>query len=214
MEALVFFQLNRQIFGLCPCCGEFFRLSDCNLYQGDPPNNDWLSTLTDSAVMAEEAVAEFSNRKSLTHKEAKIAGRTQANEELKQIDTVFHPNDLSADDAKTIFHPVDFIVFNGMTNQSSGWIEELVFLDGPKETPEAKAVQESIAEVIAKGAYEWITLTVDEQGDVHEQSYWDPNYSDDLKLPSFGPIPEEHLQKYGSRIPRDLSNHDFPKGLP
>ncbi|MFM1756945.1 MAG: hypothetical protein RL621_1932, partial [Bacteroidota bacterium] len=31
-DILIFFEYQRQIFGICPCCGDFFRLSDTKIY--------------------------------------------------------------------------------------------------------------------------------------------------------------------------------------
>jgi predicted Holliday junction resolvase-like endonuclease len=214
MDALLFLQLNNQIFGICPCCGEFFRLSECNLFQGEEPEQDWLNSLTSKKADIDAEAVELTNRKSLVREEANTLGRIRANEEIKDIDTVFHPNNLSADDAKTIFHPVDFIVFNGMNDTKSRFIENLVFLDGPKETTEARSIQRSIADTIANGEYEWIVLRVDKHGAVRELAYNDADYTDDLRLPSFGQMPESDRQKYGSRPRPDHSNHDFRRGLP
>jgi hypothetical protein len=41
-QTLLFFQYQRQIFGICTCCGEFFRLSDCKVYQEAKAPTDWL----------------------------------------------------------------------------------------------------------------------------------------------------------------------------
>ena len=214
MDTLLFFQLNKQIFGICPCCGDFFRLSECDLFQGEAPEADWLDSLTGRTQDIEAEAVDLANRKSLVREEAKTLGRIRANEEIKDIDTLFHPNNLSADDAKTIFHPVDFIVFNGMNDPKSRFVENLVFLDGPKETPEAKAIQTSIADTIANGEYEWIVLRVDKDGAVRELAYDDDDYTDDIRLPSFGQMPESDGQKYGSLPRPDHSNHDFRRGLP
>ena len=40
-QTLLFFQYQRQIFGICTCCGEFFRLSDCKVYQEAKAPTDW-----------------------------------------------------------------------------------------------------------------------------------------------------------------------------
>ena len=32
-DMLIFFEYQRQIFGICPCCGDFFRLSDTKIYK-------------------------------------------------------------------------------------------------------------------------------------------------------------------------------------
>lgn len=37
---------------------------------------------------------------------------------MKQVDKVIHPQKLNPDDAKVIFHPVDYAVFNGMKDSN------------------------------------------------------------------------------------------------
>ena len=38
-----FFAIQRQIFGLCTCCGEIFRLSNTNVYMKKKPPADWMT---------------------------------------------------------------------------------------------------------------------------------------------------------------------------
>jgi hypothetical protein len=44
-DLIKFFSYQRQIFGVCPCCGELFRLSDCKVYRKDVPIIDWKEKL-------------------------------------------------------------------------------------------------------------------------------------------------------------------------
>ena len=54
-------------------------------------------------------------------------GRAQAKRLVRKIDPVFTPRKLNPDDAKVIFHPVDFLVFNGM--KRAGPMRNLLLLD-------------------------------------------------------------------------------------
>ena len=42
---LKFFQLQRQIFGVCPNTGSIFRLSECHIYVKKKPEPDWMQQL-------------------------------------------------------------------------------------------------------------------------------------------------------------------------
>ena len=64
---------------------------------------------------------------------ARIVGRRSARLAVRRIDPVFAPRRLNADDAKVLFHPVDYVVFRGMKEQ--GEIREIILLDG--ETKES-----------------------------------------------------------------------------
>ena len=44
-DMLIFFEYQRQIFGICPCCGDFFRLSDTKIYKDERKSTDWLDKL-------------------------------------------------------------------------------------------------------------------------------------------------------------------------
>ena len=44
-EVIKFFQIERQIFGICSDCGEIFRLSDCKIFMRKKGANDWFNQL-------------------------------------------------------------------------------------------------------------------------------------------------------------------------
>ena len=70
-------------------------------------------------------------------------------------------------DAKVIFHPIDYIVFNGMKGSDS--IKNIVFLDRIAISPNHRQLQKSIGRVIEKENYEWLTLRVREDGCIIEE---------------------------------------------
>lgn len=65
-----------------------------------------------------------------------------------------------------IFHPVDYIVFNGMKENS---LKNLLLLDRETKSTEHRMLQRSIERVIEKGNYEWQTLRVLEDGRIKEE---------------------------------------------
>jgi predicted Holliday junction resolvase-like endonuclease len=81
---------------------------------------------------------------------------------VRKVDPVFTPNKLNPDDAKVIFHPVDYLVFNGMKKKPE--IKNIVFLDNVIKRKEQKSIQKSIEKTIEKENYEWITVQVSETG--------------------------------------------------
>ena len=44
-ELIKFFSVQRQIFGVCTCCGDIFRLSDAKVYLKEKPQPDWMDKL-------------------------------------------------------------------------------------------------------------------------------------------------------------------------
>ena len=169
-QMLLFFQYQRQIFGICPCCGDFFRLSDCKIYKEDKAPTDWLDKLAkeDRRLDAKELVIE--EKLELLKLASKEKARKEANKLVNKIDTVFSPQQLNPDDAKVIFHPIDFVVFNGMKADKNGAaLENIVLLDSKKQNAEAKKIQKSVMKAVDKEKYEWLTLRVNNDGIIKEE---------------------------------------------
>lgn len=171
-EILEFYSSLRQIFGVCPECEDIFRLSDCKLYQREKkkPTADWKEKI-DLELMKLQYLEEKLHEKIALAKEAAVlAGRREADRQVKKIDNIFRPLKLNPNDAKVIFHPVDFIVFNGMHSVSNDTgIKNLLLLDKGGKTNEYATVQKSVQTVIEKENYEWLTLRVESDGTITEE---------------------------------------------
>lgn len=168
-QTLLFFQYQRQIFGICTCCGDFFRLSDCKVYQEAKAPTDWLDKMGKDERRMDLAEEKLNLVLEELKQAARVKGRNTANRIVKQVDKVFHPQKLNPDDAKVIFHPVDYVVFNGMKENKTEGLDSILLLDGEKITTEGKRIQKSIMKVIDKGNYEWITLRVENDGSIKEE---------------------------------------------
>lgn len=169
-EMLLFFQYQREIFGICPCCDEFIRLSDCKIYKDERKSSDWLDKLGNEERKLDTLEAQITEDLKFYNEEAREKGRKEANKKIKKVDKIFTPQKLNPDDAKVIFHPVDFVVFNGMKNGSNGEaLKNIVLLDSEKNSTEHKQIQNSIIKTIEKQSYEWITLRVDVDGNISEE---------------------------------------------
>ena len=89
---------------------------------------------------------------------------------IKKIDTIFLPLNLNCNDCKVMFHPVDFIVFNGMNNRTGDCsIKEILLLDKKKKSGENLTIQKSIEKAVQSKKYEWLTLRVDNDGQINEE---------------------------------------------
>jgi predicted Holliday junction resolvase-like endonuclease len=168
-QTLLFFQYQRQIFGICTCCGDFFRLSDCKVYQEAKAPTDWLDKIEKDERrmdLEEEKLAEVLEE---LKQAARERGRKTASKMVKEVDMVFYPQKLNPDDAKVIFHPVDYVVFNGMKENKTEGLDSILLLDGEKRTTEGKQIQKSIMKAVDKGNYEWITLRVENDGGIKEE---------------------------------------------
>jgi predicted Holliday junction resolvase-like endonuclease len=169
-DLLKFFSLQRQIFGVCPHTGNIFRLSDCNVYLKKKPEHDWMKKLEVEFEKISKAEQKLDDKEYRIREVAKERGRKEAAKRTRKIDKIFSPLKLNADDSKVIFHPVDFVVFNGMKKISPNTkLKEIVLLDSKKSNPDKKRLQQSIDKVIEKDNYEWITMRVLENGDIREE---------------------------------------------
>jgi predicted Holliday junction resolvase-like endonuclease len=162
-----FFALQRSIFGLCPCCGELFRLSDSRVFLKTRPKKDWMDILRARDARLDGVEEQIDDAEEALREKARIVGRRSARLAVRRIDPVFAPRRLNADDAKVLFHPVDYVVFRGMKEQ--GTIKEIILLDGETRAPDRVRLQKSIEKVVEMGNYEWLTVRVQEDGSVIEE---------------------------------------------
>lgn len=162
-----FFAIQRNIFGLCPCCGEIFRLSDCRVYLRTKPQRDWMDILDSKDDRLNRKEEQIDEIEETLREKAREAGRRMARRAITRIDPIFAPRRLNADDAKVLFHPVDYVVFCGM--KDSGNVREIVLLDRKAEAPKRRRVQKSIEKVVEAGKYDWLTVRVQNDGSLVEE---------------------------------------------
>lgn len=162
-DLIKFFSYQRQIFGVCTCCGELFRLSDCKVYLKEAPVSDWMEKLEKQNEALDRFEEKLDEKMDALREKAREAGRKQADRLIKKVDTVFAPLKLNPDDAKVVYHPVDFVVFNGMKAKD---LKNLVVLDAREKPDDLKNLQESIAKTIEKNNFEWLTINVGMNGKI------------------------------------------------
>jgi len=163
-EMVKFFSLQRQIFGICPKCEDFFRLSDCNIFLKRKPVPDWMDKISKEEERLTGLEGKLEEKKGELQEKAREKGRELAQKAIKKIDPVFAPRKLNADDAKVIFHPIDYIVFKGMKDSDS--IKGILLLDREAKDGNHRAIQKSIEKVVEQENYEWQTLRVQEDGKI------------------------------------------------
>jgi predicted Holliday junction resolvase-like endonuclease len=162
-ELIKFFSYQRQIFGVCPCCGELFRLSDCKVYRKDAPITDWKEKLEKQSTALDRFEEKLDEKMDALREKARETGRKQADKLIKKVDPVFAPLKLNPDDAKVVFHPIDFLVFSGMKAKD---LKSLIVLDSKEKPKDLLSIQESVMNTISKGNYEWLTMNVEIGGKI------------------------------------------------
>ena len=155
--------LQRRIFGICPNCNDFFRLSDCKIYSKKKPLLDWKDKIERESEKIDTLQLKISEMEGELREKAREKGRRMANRVIKRIDPIFFPRKLNPDDAKVIFHPIDYVVFNGMKSKE---LKNIVLLDRETGTSTHKKIQRSIESTIDHERYEWLTIRVEDDGKV------------------------------------------------
>jgi predicted Holliday junction resolvase-like endonuclease len=156
------FALQSQVFGVCPCCGELFRLSDCELFSGLPPAHTWFDSLEEESAVLDEREEALEMRLEQLREAARSKGRRKAQQTVARVDRIFSPLKLHADDAKTICHPIDYVVFDGLSRKRA--VTRLVLLDRDADSITREKLQGSVRRAIEHGNIVWSELHVSDQG--------------------------------------------------
>ncbi len=155
------FQDFRTILCICPCCGEIVRVSDLHLQYRDEAPKTWLDEYESKLRELDVKSEEFDEQKSRIRKEAIARGRRRV------IDTVnmcindsisclgFDPYDI-----KSLFSPIDFVVFNGMNHGKE--LDDIVFLG----TKSRDKIRKSLQKTINDENYDFMIARVSDEGSV------------------------------------------------
>lgn len=166
-EILNFFQIQRSIFGVCPHSGDIFRLSECKIFLKTKPKKDWMDVLRRKELRLEKLDDRIEESRKRLEELAHRRGRRLAQAAVRKLDPVFAPRKLNPDDAKVIFHPIDYVVFKGMNGEDS--IKRIVLLDREARPGARRRVQRSIEKAVDKGKYEWLSIRVLDDGTIKEE---------------------------------------------
>ena len=74
-EMFKFLSIQRQIFGVCPCCSEIFRVSDGTVYLKKKPSQDWHDRLKNSERRVEKQEERINDEEASLRKIAREKGR-------------------------------------------------------------------------------------------------------------------------------------------
>ena len=158
------YQTFRRILAVCPC-GKLHRVSDLQLKsKAEIKEKIWLDKfdLESNKLLIEEQAFEEQKEKL---RQAEIEkGRKEAEKAFyKVVCPSLRKLKLNPFDIKPILHPIDFIAFNGMTNEES--ISDIRLL-----TREQCAILDPIRKQIKKAVeakkYDWQVARIDDSGNI------------------------------------------------
>lgn len=159
------FQFFRSILVICPCCGDLMRLGDLTLKYKGKAAKTWLDTYEGKVKGLEKKEMQFEEREQELREAAIERGRKQVPSIIhKSLSSEFRSFRYNPYDIKALLHPVDFIVFNGMTDNAS--VSDVVFLSKKAGNPELNKVRKSIESTVEKGNYSWQVARVDIDGKI------------------------------------------------
>jgi predicted Holliday junction resolvase-like endonuclease len=164
MSLFAEYQAFRRILAVCPC-GNLHRVSDLQLKsKAEIKEKTWLDEfdLDANKLLIEEQAFEEQKEKL---RQAEIEkGRKEAEKAFyKVVCPSLRKLKLNPFDIKAILHPIDFIAFNGMTNEES--ISDIRLL-----TREQCAILDPIRKQIKKAVeakkYDWQVARIDDSGKI------------------------------------------------
>lgn len=167
------------ILGICPCCGEIFRLTEARIKfpEMKPRTSDFANFTravnafgkSEKEILAAEIRLEaLEERHELelakANEIAREKGRRKAKSILKRMDPVFSGNDIDPQDVKVIFDPVEYVVFDRLNAQ-----EELRRVELVNHAPQNKReenIERSLEKIITQGNYNFSVLRIDKSGQI------------------------------------------------
>ena len=153
------------IFGICPRCEEVFRANEAGVRTHKRPG-DFLDKLRGQERINRKFSQDFKREREQIRIQGVNEGRAQAERIANDIDDVFYPLGFTADDAKLIMNPVDFLVFDGMHKDKIGEnLERIVVVDHANNSSISSP---QVKKAIEEGRYEFTTLRIDYDGNIKE----------------------------------------------
>lgn len=163
MNIVSVFRDFRKIYGICPCCGELFRLSEADVYAKTPTVPSVIDNLRFKEESIERAESDLEEALAGLRNKARNAGEREAHRRLRALARPFTRRRIDPNDVKVIFDPVRFVAFSGMTQAS---VTAIAFMDRPATTSARGKVQSSLERSLRAGNIEWLTVRVNDDGRV------------------------------------------------
>jgi predicted Holliday junction resolvase-like endonuclease len=159
------FQLFRRILCVCPCCGDLVRVSDLRLKVKGPVVRTWLDDHEKEGREQAKREEQFEEKEEKLRELAREKGRKAAEKVFyKAICPSLKALKLDPFDVKPILHPIDFVVFKGMSKEET--ISDIILLTRQHNCPSINPVREQIKTAVLKNRYDWQIARIDEKGNI------------------------------------------------
>ena len=159
----------QEILGICPCCGEIFRLVEAKFLfpQQRPKSCEYLELLAlESRSNAEQdrisdAELRFEERFERQKERLREEARSLVKLRMKKIDPTFTGRNIDPQDVKAVFHPVEYIVFQGLCEVA---VRKVRFLSRSPKTKAQDALVQSMDQTVQRGNVEFETMHLKDDG--------------------------------------------------
>lgn len=153
----------RKILCICPCCGEIVRVSDLHLKVKKPIVKTWLDTYEARIIAMSKEEEKFNEKEQKIRDAAVEKGRNQAKKIVNNVVLpIFRKLKLNPFDVKPVLSPIDFLVFDGMTDKDK--IKDIIFLSKISKIESMNLIRKQIKEIISKKNYTWQVGRIDDLG--------------------------------------------------
>jgi len=164
MNLFVEYQLFRKILAFCPC-GKIHRVSDLRLISKAKTPKTWLDEYEATARTLSEKEEAFADQIKNLRMEAVEKGRKEA---VRAFYNAVCPSirklKINPFDLKPILNPIDFVAFNGMTEDEE--ISDIVLLTREHPCAYLNPIRGQIRKAVEKNRYEWQVAHIDETGKI------------------------------------------------
>lgn len=158
------FQQFQNILVICPECGVIHRLSDLKLSYRGRVKRTWLDDLREMEFKMQKKEEKFQSEREAIKAKEKEKHQKKIPQMIKKCIPFISSKGYYPQDLKTIFDPIDFVIFDGMTLKDD--VEKVVFLDGPAKTKKRENTQNSMQQAIKKGNYDWRLVRLSNDGKI------------------------------------------------
>ncbi|VVB76430.1 Endonuclease related to archaeal Holliday junction resolvase [Candidatus Tiddalikarchaeum anstoanum] len=170
IEFLEDFREFRKILCVCPCCGEMTRVSDLKLYTKKPLVKTWLDEFEEEDQKLTKKVENFDEKEGEIRQHSIELGRTASKKILNQfmkrhMTPAFFKLKINPFDVKPILNPVDFLVFNGMSDEE-GIIEKVMFLSKESMNEQLNCLRNQIKLAVENKKYDWKITRISQNGNI------------------------------------------------
>jgi len=165
MTAFEEFQQFRRILCVCPICGDLVRVSDLRLKTKGPAVRTWLDDFEIKEQRLSKKEELFGEQEKNLREKAREKGRKEAEKAFNRaICSSLKALKLDPFDVKPILHPIDFVVFKGMTKEKS--VSDIILLSKPYNCQSLNLIRRDIKIAVSKNRYDWQVARIDEKGNI------------------------------------------------